>query len=385
MEVVTEYLYGTRSRPTTRSLLAGRYEAREEVGQQRRGIASGAGSGGGGGGGTYDVYFISAKQPRQQHQQVGNNSCVGVTNSGQKQQQSNRRPKTLQRGATTPNPSGASKCPDFCLSSDSKNRCSTSTCDFWPHCSQRDNRYSSNQGQPAFMKVSQSYPSHRRVSTDNSGNPVNRDSRGSACSSPASLDVVEDRVDCMARKHQRQRPNSGASSSIQAQTKDEERLPKSALKQSRKSPLESPNANDSFDKRDHHPTHWEYRKVSPIQMKDSGVGRSPSAGNANILSPSMTTSSSSSSDIWITTSDRTITKSPKNPKGSGASTPMEDAMAGSLKTLTEPNADNLSSRPGSAPARRNESPSENGYHLNPQQRSSSLPKSFLTHNSPTGR
>lgn len=116
------------------------------------------------------------------------------------------------------------------------------------------------------------------------------------------------------------------------------------------------------------------RKVSPIQGMNV-VSRSPSG---QIASSSTTTSSSSSSDIWITTSDRTVTKSPRNAKSSGASTPMEDAVIGSLKTLIEPPRDGRLSRPGSAPTRGEDSLTGD-VALDPHQRSLSLPKSFLAH------
>jgi len=119
------------------------------------------------------------------------------------------------------------------------------------------------------------------------------------------------------------------------------------------------------------------RRVSPIQGI-SVVSRSPSGGGP-IASSSTNTSSSSSSDIWVTTSDRTVTKSPRNAKSSGASTPMEDAVIGSLKTLIEPPKDGALSRPGSAPTRGEDSLTGDIL-LDPHQRSLSLPKSFLAHN-----
>ncbi|XP_034941073.1 serine-rich adhesin for platelets [Chelonus insularis] len=332
---VTEYLYGTRSRPITRNVHSGRYENRDDTVDRRATT------------GPYDVYFISAKQPR--HQQ----SIINYAQQ-QQQQQSSRRPRTLQRGATTPNTNTSN------ISSESKVRCNTSTCDFWPHCLQRETLCSPNQNQ-ASMKLSQSYPSHRRVSTDNIISHSTRD-RGSACSSPASLDV-----DDRESRKSRQRSERHFQTS-----KHEERLPKSVLKQPRRSPLGSQNELDQSTRRDFRNAHGEItgRRVSPIQSK--AIGKSPSGGAVS----STTTSSSSSSDIWITTSDRTVTKSPKNPKSSGGSTPMEDAIAGSLRTLQEPQSEQL--RPGSAPAKRGESP-DGGKFLEPHQRSSSLPKSFLTH------
>ncbi|KAK0164355.1 hypothetical protein PV328_002993 [Microctonus aethiopoides] len=350
-EAVTEYLYGTRSRPITRShQLSSRYDTRDDTASDRRNTT-----------GPYDVYFISAKQPR--HQQ---SSIINYSQQQQQQQSSSnnrQRPRTLQRGATTPNSNISS------ASNDSKMRCNTSTCDFWPHCSQKETLYSPNQSQ-AFMKLSQSYPSHPRISIDSIISHSTRD-RGSACSSPAALDVIDDR-DTMNKARAR------TGERYQNSKQDQERLPKSVLKQSRRSPVDlSQNGIDLA-------TRWEYRnahsdnqrRISPVQSKITG--RSSNNGGAT---SSITTSSSSSSDIWVTTSDRTVTKSPKNPKSSGGSTPMEDAIAGSLKTLQqEPIQQSEQSRPGSAPAKREDSPNSDRF-IEPHQRSSSLPKSFLTHDS----
>ncbi|KAH0568275.1 hypothetical protein KQX54_019935 [Cotesia glomerata] len=337
-EIVTEYLYGTRSRPMTRNVQSGRYDNRDDK-VDRRNTA-----------GACDVYFISAKQPRQKQ---------AIMNYTQQQQQksSNKQLRTLQRGVTTPNTN--SSVP----SAESKTRCNTSTCNFWPHCTQRETLYSPNLNQTS-MKSSQSYPSHRRMSNDNIINHTNRD-RDSACSSPAALDIVEDRD--MRKSRQRGEHYSSMS-------KSEERAPKSVLKQPRRSPAGSPNELDQT-------TRWEYRnthgdtvgqRVSPIRSKT--IKRSPNGGGNS----SVTNSSSSSSDIWVTTSDRTVTKSPKNPKSSGGSTPIDDGISGSLKTLLDPQSD--LSRPGSAPTKRGASPEE-AKHLEPHHRSSSLPKSFLSHES----
>ena len=311
------------------------------------------------------------QQPQQSQQQ-----------QQQQQQQQSRRPKTLQRGATTPNANPSSSNHDFCISPDTKLRCNSSTCDFWPHCSQRDTLYSPNQA-PVFMKLSQSYPAHQRLPTD-TGNHANR---GSASSSPASLERMDDREfrdreTSRKNRANREQNNSNAS-------KYQERQPKSVLKQSNRwSPLEGSNGNgSSVEKREYHRYYQKPeftgsfegceskdRKVSPVQGK-SIMNRSPSGQVAS----SSTTSSSSSSDIWVTTSDRTVTKSPRNAKSSGASTPMEDAVIGSLKTLIEPPKDGMLSRPGSAPTRGEDSLSGD-VSLDPHQRSLSLPKSFLAHN-----
>ncbi|XP_015606220.1 uncharacterized protein LOC107272983 isoform X2 [Cephus cinctus] len=365
-EAVTEFLYGTRSRAAARNLLTNRYDRREEIKEQRRNVPS-----------TYDVYFISPKQQQQQTQQqqqpqakVGNN-----VPAQQQQQQQNRRPRTLQRGASTPN---AKPAPghDFCASPEAKNRCSSSTCDFWPHCSQRDTLYSPNQA-PVFMKLSQSYPAHQRLTPDSGAHM----GRSSACSSPASLERMDERD---ARERENSKKHHQRDHSSGKYHEREPRVPKGVLKQSRWSPMESSNGNigtinergkrDYQGHREHHKTEGSFdRKLSPAQSKGS-MSRSPSGAGIS------SSTSSSSSDIWVTTSDRTVTKSPRNAKSSGASTPMEDAMVGSLKTLTEPPRDGILSRPGSAPAQREDSLAS-GTTLDPHQRSLSLPKSFLTHNS----
>ncbi|XP_063987773.1 mucin-2 isoform X2 [Diachasmimorpha longicaudata] len=287
-EVVTEYLYGTRSRASVRSIVSSHFDSRDDAQERRE---------------PYDVYFISSKQSRS-HQ--------------------DRRAKSLQRGATTPTTSNF-------MNDMNKIRCNTSTCNYWPHCS--ESLYSPNQPQP-LMKISQSYPTHRRVSTD-SVTSQSKD-RASTCSSPASLDIVDDRD--TRKTHVRKEM-------------------KSAMKRS------SPNSYEGT-------TRWEYRnaRASPEVMKNVGVSTNGTS--------SVTTSSSSSSDIWITTSDRTVTKSPKNPKSSGGSTPMEDTIVEGGKG-GDPVRDKDHARPGSAPTKREISPEAPGS-LEPHQRSSSLPKSFLT-------
>ncbi|XP_011308183.1 uncharacterized protein RhoGEF3 isoform X2 [Fopius arisanus] len=275
-EVVTEYLYGTRTRAPARSHVPSHFDDTQERHE------------------PHDIYFISSKQPRQ-----------------------DRRAKSLQRGATTPNTTTP-------INDISKMRCNTSTCNYWPHCS--ETLYSPNQ--PPLMKLSQSYPTNRRVSTD-SIISQSKD-RTSASSSPASLDVVDDRE------------------GRNTVTRKEMKIP---MKQ-------SPNYEGT--------TRWEYRnaRASPEVLKN------PSANGTS----SVTTSSSSSSDVWITTSDRTVTKSPKNPKSSGGSTPMEDTI---VEKCSDAVGDKEHARPGSAPSKREISPEAQGT-LEPHQRSSSLPKSFLT-------
>lgn len=221
--MVTEYLYGTRSRVVPRNVVSNRYERRDESQEQRRGNSN-----------TYDVYIISSKQ--QQPSKIPNSSQSQQQSQQQQQlqqqqqQQQSRRPRTLQRGATTPNANAASNNQDFCMSPDTKLRCNSSTCDFWPHCSQRETLYSPNQTpQPVFMKLSQSYPAHQRLSTDTGSH------RGSASSSPASLERMDDR-------ELRERDNLRKSRSSH-QGKYQER-PKNVLKQANRwSPLEGTNGN----------------------------------------------------------------------------------------------------------------------------------------------
>jgi len=223
--MVTEYLYGTRSRVVPRNMMSSRYERRDESQEQRRGNN------------TYDVYIISSKQQQQQSSKVSNSSQSqqqqqpqqSQSQQQQQQQQQSRRPRTLQRGATTPNANAPSTNQDFCISPDTKLRCNSSTCDFWPHCSQRETLYSPNQAPPpVFMKLSQSYPAHQRLSTDAGSH------RGSASSSPASLERMDDR-------ELRERDNLRKSRNSQ-QGKYQER-PKVLKQANRWSPLEGSNGN----------------------------------------------------------------------------------------------------------------------------------------------
>lgn len=92
-------------------------------------------------------------------------------------------------------------------------------------------------------------------------------------------------------------------------------------------------------------------------------------------SPKRPTSSnsSSSSDIWLTTSDRTVTKSPRGRGSSGMSTPLEEVAA-----LTIPR-EIILTRPGSAPSHQQQEAVDGvSVVLEAQQRSLSLPKSFLS-------
>jgi len=228
--MVTEYLYGTRSRVVPRNMLTSRYDRRDESQEQRRGNPN-----------TYDVYIISSKQQQQQQSSKSSNSSQqqqqqqqqqSQQQSQQQQQQQSRRPRTLQRGATTPNTNAPSVNQDF--SPDTKLRCNSSTCDFWPHCSQRETLYSPSQApQPVFMKLSQSYPAHQRLSTDAGSH------RGSASSSPASLERMDDR-------ELRERDNLRKNRNNQQNNSKYQERPKGVLKQgNRWSPMEGTNGNGS--------------------------------------------------------------------------------------------------------------------------------------------
>ncbi|XP_012269249.2 uncharacterized protein LOC105693719 [Athalia rosae] len=384
-EVVTEFLYGTRSRAAARNLLTSRqYERRDEqVGQEQR--RSGTGSG------SYEVYFVPPNSQQQQRQQPkqghqGNNKP-------------NQRPRTLQRGSATPNASDLSpgeqqEITGTRASPESQSRCNGSTCSFWPYCSQRDSQlYSPGQsaGAPASgtfsgssgnMRASQSYPAHNRLTLQDTGQLHGTSvGKNSASSSPASLEQVDDRESLSKNREKRNRPRdqaevtSSSSSSWNkvVDSRERDRGERSTQKSlslksvSRRSPGSNGGTLESN------------RKSANGNFEGSSLGPnklSPCSGG--VATPS-TSSSSSSSDIWVTTSDRTVTKSPRNAKSSGASTPMEDAMIGPFAGLPDTGRDAILSRPGSAPAQREETGNEDSP-LDPQQRSLSLPKSFLARN-----
>ncbi|XP_049800167.1 uncharacterized protein LOC126235490 [Schistocerca nitens] len=124
-------------------------------------------------------------------------------------------------------------------------------------------------------------------------------------------------------------------------------------------------------------------KTSPVSVP--GASRSPS--NKGGGDSSSSSASSSSSDVWVTTSDRTVTKSPRTHKSSGASTPLGSAGSGSAgsrgRFLGSGSAGSGSaereapvSRPGSAPTQDDDGGPQRT--LDAQQRSLSLPKSFLS-------
>lgn len=303
-EVVTEFLYGSRSRAAAKALLLHRYNERREDYPKESLKTPPTG---------YNIYF------------VGNNK--------------NPNEKQLQRGSTAPNiQTSQSYTPS--PTTETINPCNSTTCDFWPHCAQRENL--NNQVQNIYsgnMKISPSYQrspqSETHTDRDLTPEPRKRNGNISARASPDS--------------------KAGSISRRSVTPTDRHSVDKSDI-------------NDHY--RDISVNRYKEsdRKTSPVNPKS--VSHSPSAvGNSSC--------SSSSSDVWITTSDRTITRSPRNAKSSGASTPMD-----SEHTILSSKADHqpremILTRPGSAPVnieedRATETISET------QKRSMSLPKSFLS-------
>ncbi|KAK5650640.1 hypothetical protein RI129_001669 [Pyrocoelia pectoralis] len=304
-EIVTEYLYGTRSHAAAQALLVHRYNngRDEKVKDSAKPVANNG----------FDVIY------------VGNSS--------------RERQKVLQRCVTTPNQNSTKQSFKISPTTESGNACNSNTCDFWPHCAHRD---SLNSRAQSMMRLSQSYPSHQRsLDVDN-----NRSSIG-----------VAERT---SQEQQKKRSinsksvmDSGNVSHVQRK-RNESFTPNSdhKIREKRLSPNKG---NES--KRDLSVD----RKISPVNSKSASL--SPSAiGNSS--------NSSSSSEVWVTTSDRTASKSSKNAKSSGASTPLDEVLIIKDDHIKEI----ILARPGSAPA------DDNSGSLESQQRSMSLPKSFLAVN-----
>ena len=427
---VADYLHGTRSRAAARALLQARYHAEHDV--ERR----------------------SSKEPEQGF------NIFFVSRNKSKPQQLQQRQRVLQRGITTPTTSvGHVFCPDI-------NPCSPDTCDFWPHCANRESLYppsshsksstpspSSGAKLPTAasaantMRLSQSYPTTATTQNQRGRNESRRTydndekikrgdgSRGSnqsTRSSPASLERVDEYDLTMPRKIQSGLNGTSSSSDRKAIPSDmEDKKPKwrnsaqsCQYSQIPRRPLTfgtnserikagldtSSSASSSIDRdaeqfrRDigfgvgliHRQPSGSAGIVSPLMdLAEDEFERSLSVPKERKLSPIVTSvvnsrspsavggtssSSSSSSDVWVTTSDRTVTKSPRTQKSSGTSTPLEDASSTILLITKSPVRDRsksvLEPRPGSAPAEVEEA--RNKVMLDPQQRSLSLPKSFLS-------
>lgn len=242
----------------------------------------------------------------------------------------------LQRGSTAPNLNNTKNNFAGKASTEIKNLCNPDTCDFWPHCAHRDSI--NNQTQP-MMRASQSYPTHQRALDENKIETI-RSSNGS---------MERGNQDQHRKKLSRHDTDSRSGSR------------RSVKSGSGTLGSESSEANERRADRRPSPSKREIeRKCSPVNPK-SVPSRSPSIfGNRS--------SSSSSSDIYVTTSDRTASKSPKTAKSSGASTPL-----GEMPIKDERLREEILTRPGSAP-------SDESRLCVPesQQRSMSLPKSFLS-------
>lgn len=227
-----------------------------------------------------------------------------------------QRHKMLQRGLTTS--SSISSKPNS-----SSNSCNHDTCDFWPHCASRESLNTS------MMRLSQSYPSHQK-----------------SLESPISVEPT--------------RPNSVALERTRdAHKKRMINRSETEPKTSRRPNILCDDIQDKTDNRlrvERRPS--PNRNTGSLQEKKSPINRF-----------SNVSSSSSSSDVYITTSDRTTSKSPKNVKSSGASTPLDDISNKDDKCHEE----GIMSRPGSAPNNENKTVT-----IENQQRSMSLPKSFLS-------
>lgn len=296
-EVVTEFLYGSRSKAAAQALfMHNKYNnsSRDEGVKGKPPINNG-----------YNIYVVGNK-PRD-------------------------RQKVLQRGSTSPNlPSTRNT---FASGQEAKNPCNPETCDFWPHCAHRGGV--PNQPQP-MMRLSQSYPSHQR-SLDSANTEINRPS--TVLERPTQ-ELYKKRVSnsgkIVASSHASRKSITAAGFASEIR----ERRP-------------SPN-KVSEGKYDGGVDSGYDVKTSPINLKRP----SPTCGNSS--------NSSSSSDVWLTTSDRTVSKSPRNAKGSGTSTPLEELPINSVREI-------ILTRPGSAPTE-----DSNVNLLESQQRSLSLPKSFLS-------
>ncbi|KAF2884833.1 hypothetical protein ILUMI_21342 [Ignelater luminosus] len=303
-EIVTEFLYGTRSRAAAQALLMHRYNnSRDE--KPKESLKSSSTN-------SFDVFYVTKDKQ-----------------------------KLLQRGTTTPNSASTKQPFRSSPTTETVNPCNSNTCDFWPHCAHRDTLNSRAQ---SMMRLSQSYPTHQR--SLEASNPENNRS---------ALAVLE-RTN--QEQHRKRSPTSRGMSEVgnplhvQRRRNDLFTSSRGDVRERRLSP------NKATDlKRDMSVD----RKISPVNSKSAS--RSPSAmGNSS--------NSSSSSDVWVTTSERTASKSPKNAKSSGTSTPLDEVPVVKDDRLREI----ILTRPGSAPME------DSTVSVESQQRSMSLPKSFLSAN-----
>lgn len=285
-EVVTGYLYGNRSRAAAQALLMHRYHNND----------------------------ISREEKNKDVNKPMNNG-VTVYYIGNSRKE---KPKTLLRGSTSP--SFSNQRQSYETKVDTKNPCCRETCDFWPHCSHRNNL----SREPNFaMRSSQSYPTHARSLDSN---------------------VENERFMSVDKKQQERFNKLRLSYDFQRQ----KQATRTVSKEKRLSP------NKQTIKRDQSEGS---KKSSPVNPKY----RTPTVGTVS--------GSSSGSDVWLTASGKS------NVKSSGASTPLEDISSSVLLSVKDDRSrEMILTRPGSAPFEYR-SATEN---LAAQQRSMSLPKSFLS-------
>lgn len=293
-EIVTEYLYGSRSRAAAQAQI------------------------------IHNRYNNSMRDEKSAEVKTStSNNYNTVFNKNRERQ------KFLQRGSTTPNL--ASTRNTFAPAQDVKVACTSETCDFWPHCAHRTTI--TGQTQP-MMRLSQSYPSHQRSLDSETMRPST---------------VLE------RQAHDTSYKTFGGN-----------KISPSSAQASRKT---SPSGNSMYSNES------ERKRLSPNRSHklegstDSGYdmkGSSPIHLRRPISTFGTSSNSSSSSDVWLTTSDRTVTKSPRAGRGSGTSTPLDEIPVTIPREI-------ILTRPGSAPNQES-----NVNVVEAQQRSLSLPKSFLS-------
>lgn len=292
-EIVTEYLYGSRSRAAAQAQV------------------------------IHNKYNNANSKKLSELKTISSNGHNVLC------QRNKERQKLLQRGSTTPNFNSSRNV----LAQMAKTTCTSETCDFWPHCTHRTTITGQSQ---SAMRLSQSYPSHQRSldSADTARTPTilerqNHDAYRSKIS-PSSIQPT--------------RKASPSGNSIYSHDSERKLDPRDR----RPSPSRSHKLEASTD------SGYDVKGSSPIHLRR--------------LTPTFGTSSnsSSSSDVWLTTSDRTVTKSPRAGRGSGMSTPIDESALMIPREI-------ILTRPGSAP---NQETSVNM--IEAQQRSLSLPKSFLS-------
>ncbi|KAJ8933594.1 hypothetical protein NQ318_003350 [Aromia moschata] len=273
-EVVTGFLYGNRSRAAAQALLMHRYNNNE---------------------------ITKEEKAKDSMKHVNNGLTVYYVGNSKKDKQ-----KVLVRGSTSPSLSLSKRAAEGARS-EAKNPCKPDTCDFWPHCA---NRESLKREAQFVMRSSQSYPTHQR-----------------------SLDSNVEANRSISTEMERRKQQNGTTS---------------------KEPRERRPSPKQTVKRDQSDAVIYEKKSSPMNPRSRTL-------------PTFVTisGSSSGSEAWLAGLDRK-----GNAKGSGASTPLECALS---VGKNEKSREVLLTRPGSAP-----SEERSRELLVSQQRSMSLPKSFLS-------